>query len=1007
MKQIIIILLIGILGYFPANGQYFQTNYSGNPYNPMSFLVLDGTIDGISLQAGDEIGVFDGNLCVGAGIFTGNFPFAFAAASDDPLTTTVDGFTNGNTIVYKLYRQSDYSEINNIQLSYVLGNGTFQSQGTEAFILTGISVLPLSASIQVIQEIDCFGNNSGSLIAVPQNGLAPYSYQWSNGSSSAQINNLSTGNYTVTVSDAINAEIVESYFLSEPSNLTINAVVNHVVCPGGTNGSISIFSTGATLPLSLNWNNQETTAQISNLPAGVYAVTIQDANQCEWTESWLISEPDSLINGLPILYLGEDTMICEGNSIELTANNFVSYLWSNGETNQTIEISESGNYNLTAIDANGCEFGDQMQLTVHSLPLVDLGDDAEVCQGESISLNIPGFTTYLWSNGETNSSIELSQSGSYSLTVTDANGCENSDQMQLTVHSLPLVDLGDEIQYSCPNEPVVLDGGVFASYIWLNGETTQSISVSSGTYSLIAISIEGCEGTSAEVEIIASPWCLEATAYAHELHILDSTSVLYDDNPLEPGSFIGVFYNDNGTEICGGWIYWNGNEGSFLAYGDDPLQAGVQGFATGEEFLWKYYLPSNYTEVTVNVEYSTQYSHTSFFASGGESGILSLSNPIIQEIDISAGWSYFSTYMLPPDPSFFTVFAAFESYTDIIKDQSGGIFWPSFGINFIGDMVIGEAYQIFALQAFTLEVPGTIAVPETIPLNIPVGWSFLGYIRTSSSPIEDIFINITSSILIVKDSEGMVYFPSFGVNYIGDMLPGEGYQVLATSAATLIYPANNQSISKHQIILSKPEYFPLIENTGNNMSVGIVLKGVHLSEFTIREIAAFDSEGNCIGSAVAEGDYVFFPVWGKDKHYESETGIGQGGEFTIQFINEKYEKLESKLEWIKGEPKYKENDIAIARIQILNLDNQAEEEILVFPNPFEDKLSVEINSLEDTRMMVQLFDLTGKVIGRVYDGDVYKGINSIQIDIPGLQSGMYIIQVQLGNSIFTERITCK
>ncbi|MCX6258726.1 MAG: T9SS type A sorting domain-containing protein, partial [Bacteroidia bacterium] len=109
--------------------EHFMPAYSGNPYNPMSFLI--NSVSGTGLTTGDEIGIFDGDICVGAGKFNGSLPFGLAVAMDDPLTVVIDGFTSGNAITIRIWKSKNNSEISDFQVEYsVEFSDKFVSQGT-------------------------------------------------------------------------------------------------------------------------------------------------------------------------------------------------------------------------------------------------------------------------------------------------------------------------------------------------------------------------------------------------------------------------------------------------------------------------------------------------------------------------------------------------------------------------------------------------------------------------------------------------------------------------------------------------------------------------------------------------------------------------------------------------------------------------------------------------------------------------------------------------------------
>lgn len=145
---------------------HFAPVWSGNPYLPMNIYITAATNDGIDLGAGDEIGVFDGEHCVGSIVLTEPIPpsgyISIIASTDDPTTPEVDGFVPGHTITYRLWDSNNSREITRVNLSYTLGDGTFSSQGTALLSLAGIYTISQNVPLNT-------GWNILSLTAIPDN----------------------------------------------------------------------------------------------------------------------------------------------------------------------------------------------------------------------------------------------------------------------------------------------------------------------------------------------------------------------------------------------------------------------------------------------------------------------------------------------------------------------------------------------------------------------------------------------------------------------------------------------------------------------------------------------------------------------------------------------------------------------------------------------------------------------------------------------------------------------
>lgn len=161
-----------------------------------------------------------------------------------------------------------------------------------------------------------------------------------------------------------------------------------------------------------------------------------------------------------------------------------------------------------------------------------------------------------------------------------------------------------------------------------------------------------------------------------------------------------------------------------------------------------------------------------------------------QEIPLHTGWGIMSTYINPVQPLLDSVLADVNSNLIILKNGNGMVFWPNFNLNMIGNHVIGEGYQYKMIVADTLFVTGTPVFPQYTTFDIPSNWSIIGYLRNVPGLTTDMMASIVSNIIIMKDENGLVFWPAFSLNAIGNMKPGKGYQVKMANPASFYYPAN-------------------------------------------------------------------------------------------------------------------------------------------------------------------------------------------------------------------------
>ena len=168
-------------------------------------------------------------------------------------------------------------------------------------------------------------------------------------------------------------------------------------------------------------------------------------------------------------------------------------------------------------------------------------------------------------------------------------------------------------------------------------------------------------------------------------------------------------------------------------------------------------------------------------------------SPVISEqiIDLTSGWSYFSTYMLTDDMDVASMLSEIDSEIIIVKDNVGFAYMPEWGYNGIADMQVGQGYQIKLLNAATLLVEGTYILPEENPITLTEGWNIFGYLPLGVSDVVAVFTDIADQVIIVKNGEGSTYLPQYDFNGIGNMEPGQGYQVKMLSTQVLFYLPND------------------------------------------------------------------------------------------------------------------------------------------------------------------------------------------------------------------------
>jgi len=163
----------------------------------------------------------------------------------------------------------------------------------------------------------------------------------------------------------------------------------------------------------------------------------------------------------------------------------------------------------------------------------------------------------------------------------------------------------------------------------------------------------------------------------------------------------------------------------------------------------------------------------------------------LQNLQIKAGWSIFSSYLVTENMDLSVNFSPFINDVIIIKDSQGNAFLPDWEFNAIGDMILGQAYLIKVSELINLSLEGFYFEPENSPIVLNEGWNLLGYLRLDPINLESLFTEpLLSDIIIIKNAEGLAFLPEYDYNGIGDFEPGLGYQIKVDSTQTFFYLEN-------------------------------------------------------------------------------------------------------------------------------------------------------------------------------------------------------------------------
>ncbi len=333
-------------------------------------------------------------------------------------------------------------------------------------------------------------------------GAGYANYEWSNGETGQSITVVGASSFVVTVTDpdgcrasgsiTITEKTIEAPTVSvngdQPENILLCATEEATVDAGAGYASYE-------------WSNGEAGQTATIVGFGEYSVLVTDEGGCQANLIFNISEasisaPNILLNG------AQTTTLCQGETATLSLDDeFADYVWGDGTSGATLDVSEGGTYDVTITNANGCttstslmvEVTEQLQPTI----LVNDEEITVVCEGGGTLDAGGGYETYEWSTGATTQTIDITEGGTYDVTVSTATGCLGNTSVTVEVSSVP--DLPTELVVDrelCLGEPIELDAGEgYDSYTWSNGETTQTISVTEEAVYTVEVSVGSCTKT--------------------------------------------------------------------------------------------------------------------------------------------------------------------------------------------------------------------------------------------------------------------------------------------------------------------------------------------------------------------------------------------------------------------------------------------------------------------------------------------------------------------------------
>ena len=488
--------------------------------------------------------------------------------------------------------------------------GDYYLTVTDANNCTAYDTISLSEPLDWVYSMDSIpeycgsGQGSATITVDPNTGTTPFSYLWSDGQTTDIANSLVTGSYTVIVTDDNGCSFNESVFIGEADlTLTFDTVA---ACNNTLNASLTAIPNG-TAPYTYLWSTGETTATINNLNSLTsYSVTVTDANSCSVDSS--ITTPESAIVNLQIDYINSQLFVpCYGdpsNGIEVIASGgtgpntyqyYIPFYYPVPQNTGVYTGLFAGTYSIYTSDGNGCTDSTNVIITEPtelSAFTITLDSSISCYGGSNGAVSVSGTGggpnplggtapyTFSWSNGSNSTYATNLSAGTYTLNITDDNGCPASDLITLLEPSILQTSTNVLSNSNCSGSQTLASGEIEAvasgatpnySYLWSTGATTPSIGfLLPGIYTVVVTDANGCSLDADTAEILGGE-------NPELITIIEDITCYGDaDGIITPSATGGAspyqFSNDGGSSyVTSGNTFNNLDEGFYFVTVVDSL----------------------------------------------------------------------------------------------------------------------------------------------------------------------------------------------------------------------------------------------------------------------------------------------------------------------------------------------------------------------------------------------------------------------------------------------------
>ena len=385
-------------------------------------------------------------------------------------------------------------------------------------------------------------------------------------------------------------------------------------------------------------------------------------------------------------------------------------------------------------------------------------------------------------------------------------------------------------------------------------------------------------------------------------------------------------------------------------------------------------------------------------------------------IPLSSGWSMISSNVTPYDPELSNLLASVSPNMVLMKDVSGAVYWPAQNITTLDEWGIKNGYLIYLTARDTLVIRGEPVVPEITPIGLSSGWNMISFLNTRSITPGEALSTVSSYLVIIKNSDGEVYWPAYNINTLGMMRPGSGYLAYVNQACVLTYPANlslpKSSAAAPTTTISPAHFAGFRAKTPDNAIVLVTAHGLPDGA----EIGAW-TPSLLIGAGVVQMGRALLTLWGDDPLTVEVDGARTGESITLtcwdpfsaREQNVEYAKLTDGLTGTILPPLPAFQNNAVWHAELNAVPGQPEDFRLAqnFPNPFNPATAINFQLSNEAKVELMVINLSGMHVRTLAAGNKPAGLHQViwngrDDDNRPVPSGIYWAKLKAGD--FTKTI---